>query len=148
VIPFGSTTPSSWNVPCNHPVETPTSERFIPMLERLILVTLIGMGCGSGAAVANDYPTEARVQYVLECMAKYGGATHARMYQCSCSVDRLAAKLPYADFVEADTYTRGKNAMGERGGILREGRRARDRREKLAQTVAQAEKACFLKTPE
>lgn len=114
------------------------------MSRKVVLASLIGCLC-AGPVVANDYPTEARVQYVMECMAKYGGATYARLYQCSCSIDRIAARLSYPDFVEADTYTRGKSAMGERGGILREGAHAREQRAELETIVSESEAACFLK---
>ncbi len=116
-------------------------------MHRMSLIPLVAAALSPVAfadpAPQHDYPTSARVQYVFECMAEHGGADFARMYQCSCSIDQIANALPYDVYEEADTYMRGKHAMGERGGVLREGRRAREMRSLLQKTKAQSEKECF-----
>ncbi|MFA7097363.1 MAG: hypothetical protein WC383_12905 [Gammaproteobacteria bacterium] len=91
----------------------------------------------------NDYPTEARVQYVFECMADHGGQSYGNLYKCSCAIDRIAAAMPYEKFVEADTYTRGRGVMGERGGEFRDPPRGKKMREELAQVEKQAKLSCF-----
>jgi hypothetical protein len=98
----------------------------------------------AGAASANDYPTQARVEFVIECMKLHGGQDYANMYKCSCSIDRVASVIPYEEFVEADTYLRGRSAMGERGSIFRDPPRGRALREKLQQAEEQAERQCFV----
>ena len=41
------------------------------------------------AAPLNDYPTEARADYVFACM-KTNGDTQQALRQCSCSIDVIA----------------------------------------------------------
>lgn len=108
-----------------------------------ITLSVLALCLFSAPALANDYPTTARVQYVVECMAKNGGPDYGTMYQCSCSIDQIARVLPYEDFVEADTYARGRRAGGERGGVLREGKRAREMRTLLTEAEEASRKQCF-----
>lgn len=95
------------------------------------------------AVFANDYPTDARVQYVFECMADNGGESYGNMYKCSCTIDRIAAALPYDQYVEADTFARGRGVIGERGGEFRDPPRGKELRTKLAQVEKEAMKQCF-----
>ena len=41
-------------------------------------------------AVANDFPTIERVNYVLECMREHPGAEFEMSSKCSCALDALA----------------------------------------------------------
>ena len=72
-------------------------------------------------ALANDYPTVARADYVFACM-QVNGQTRDILEKCSCSVDVIASLLPYAVYEEAETIMsirlRGGKAMGiwEYGG--------------------------------
>lgn len=101
------------------------------------MVSLLSTAC------ANDYPTEARVRYEFERIARHGGASHVRMYQCVRTASIGFPKSCLAVVCEGDRAT-----GGERGGILREGRRAREWRERLEQVIAGAQKAWFLKPAE
>jgi hypothetical protein len=92
----------------------------------------------------NDYPTSARVEYVQECIAQNGGNL-ADLYKCSCAIDRMADRLTYDDFVEAQTFAHYSTLGGEGGGIFRDPDRAKERA-KLYRTVeAEAYRACGLK---
>ena len=42
----------------------------------------------------NDYPTDARADYLLACM-KTNGDTRPALEKCSCSIDVIASILPY-----------------------------------------------------
>lgn len=95
------------------------------------------------AVFANDYPTDVRVQYVFECMADQGGESYANMYKCSCTIDRIAAALPYDQYVEADTFTRGRGVIGERGGEFRDPPRGKELRKELEKAETDAKKQCF-----
>jgi hypothetical protein len=58
---------------------------------------------GQGLApAANDYPTEARAEYVFTCMA-VNGQNQDMLRRCSCSIDVIASILPYERYVEAET---------------------------------------------
>jgi hypothetical protein len=51
---------------------------------------------------ANDYPTVARADYVFACMAT-NGRTRQILEKCSCSIDQIAAILPYDEYEAAET---------------------------------------------
>jgi len=93
---------------------------------------------------AHNYPTEARAEYVFECMNQLGGESYDTLYKCSCSIDYIADQLPYDQYVTLDTYVRGQHAGGERPEVLREGSLARDSRSKLAQLKDQAADRCLI----
>lgn len=66
-----------------------------------------GMGLMATAAAAaelplNDYPTVARADYVFACM-QVNGQTREVLDKCSCSIDQIAAVLPWAEYEEAET---------------------------------------------
>jgi hypothetical protein len=82
----------------------------------------------------NDYPTVARVEYVNECIAA-NGAKLASLYQCSCAIDRIAARLSYDDFVQAGTFAKYSTLPGEGGGIFRDS----DQAKKLARLYREVE---------
>lgn len=50
----------------------------------------------------NDYPTEARADYVFACM-QVNGQTPEVLQHCSCSIDQIAALVPYEKYEEART---------------------------------------------
>jgi hypothetical protein len=50
----------------------------------------------------NSYPTSARVDYVIGCMAS-NGQTHEMMQKCSCSIDLIAKAIPYEEYVHIST---------------------------------------------
>ena len=65
----------------------------------------------AGAAVANDFPTTARVDYVFGCMAS-NGQNQEMLERCSCSIDTIASLMPYKRYLQAETILR----MGQIGG--------------------------------
>jgi hypothetical protein len=95
------------------------------------------------AASRNDFPTSARVEYVNECIAQNGDSL-AALYQCSCAIDRIAARFSYDQFVEAATYAKYAALPGEGGGIFRDSAEARDRAKLYRQTEREARTACGL----
>jgi hypothetical protein len=72
-------------------------------MARLILFALLLPAVARAAdSAANDYPTSARADYVFACMAANGGTQDA-LRRCACSIDVIAAILPYARYESADT---------------------------------------------
>lgn len=92
----------------------------------------------------HEYPTQARVEYVFECMHKHGGENYTTLYKCSCAIDKIADQIPYNQYVTLDTYQRGKNSHGERPEVLREGKLARNSRALLARVKHKANNECML----
>lgn len=95
-------------------------------------------------ACANDFPTRARVEYVLACMEETKAPPTEAMYKCSCAIDAIADKVRYSDWVDLSTVANGITIAGERGGVMRDikdGRKLIDTYRKLQEN---ARKQCFL----
>jgi hypothetical protein len=93
-------------------------------------------------AASNDYPTEARAEYVFACMAT-NGQTQDALTRCSCSIDQIASILPYDGYVEAETVLRMRFAAGERGAMFRGTPVVGEIAANLRRAQAEAEILCF-----
>ncbi len=93
----------------------------------------------------NEYPTQERVEYVLNCIAKHGGLSYITKYACSCKIDKIAEKLTYKEYEEARTFTFMRSTPGEKGGVFRDPAQAKDLRTRLKEAEQRAEKLCFVK---
>lgn len=71
------------------------------------------------AAQANDFPTQDRVEYVLECMQQHPGKQEY-LYKCACAIDQIAQALHYDDYVEMATALRHRSMSGQRGAAFRD----------------------------
>jgi hypothetical protein len=88
-------------------------------MRRLVLAIAVALAAPAAAEEgANDYPTEARADYVFACMAA-NGQTQEVLSRCSCSIDVIATILPYDDYVAAETVLRMRLAPGERSAMFR-----------------------------
>ena len=101
----------------------------------------LGPHSTAGASKSNDFPTLARVEYVLRCMDYYGGQIYENMYSCVCSIDRIASEFSYDEFVRAEVLAQLRTTPGERGGLFREG--GRELVSKYFEITEAAEKSCF-----
>ncbi len=95
-------------------------------------------------STSNDYPTQARVEYVLQCMQKNGEQTYDTLYPCVCSIDKIANSINYDDYAEALTFTYMRSAPGEAGGVFRDPPRAKELRERLKEAEGKAKSFCFV----
>jgi len=73
----------------------------------------------SGSVLGHDFPTNERVQFVLECMREHPGPEFEMVQKCSCALDRIAEQLSFDDFITASTLAKAASIAGERGGALR-----------------------------
>lgn len=90
----------------------------------------------------NDFPTQARVEYVSQCMAEHGGANLDNMYHCVCAVDKIASLMNFQDYSEALTFTYMFDTPGDKGGEFRDPPKSEQLRTQLKN--AQKEAAiCF-----
>lgn len=122
-----------------------TMQRLCHARTAIALVGMIAI-CASGESVfaeasAHNYPTEARVEYVNECIGKSGGKL-ASLYRCSCVIDAIAQTLTYDEFVEATTYARYANLPGEAGGVFRDSDKGRALAKRFREIEADAYQAC------
>lgn len=93
-------------------------------------------------AVTNDYPTEARADYVFVCMAT-NGQTRDALRRCSCSIDVIASILPYEKYVDAETVLEMRQVQGERVGMMRTAAVANDFVRDLKRAQAEGDVRCF-----
>lgn len=97
------------------------------------------------SAVANDFPTQARVEFVLSCMDERGGQSYNSLYPCICVVDRIASRMPYREYTAAETLSFLYSTPGERGGFFRDAApRSRQRIKAFLAVREEAEAACFV----
>ncbi len=98
----------------------------------------------SSLAHANDFPTQARVEYVLGCMESHGGQKYETLYSCICVIDKIAEKIAYDEYVESEVFTQLRTTPGERGGVFRDPDRAGFLTQKISDITEVAEKSCFV----
>jgi hypothetical protein len=109
-----------------------------------LAVTALAMPAfGQGLAPGlNDYPTEARAEYVFACMAVNGQTPDARR-RCSCSNDVVASILPYERYDAAETVLAMRQTTGERVGMMRTAESANAMVQDLRRAQAEGEIRCF-----
>jgi hypothetical protein len=114
-------------------------------LRALLAVSCAALASGlPGSAFANDFPTQARVEFVLGCMLDEGGQSYDTLYPCVCLVDRIAEEMSYAEFVEAQVFSQLRSTPGERGGVFRDPDQAQSLPSRLAAVIERGRAACFV----
>ena len=93
-------------------------------------------------AQTNDYPTEARADYVFACMKTHGD-TQLALRQCSCSIDVIATLLSYDRYVAAETVLSLAQVPTRFGAMFRSPEPAKEAVKNLRQAQAEAEVRCF-----
>jgi hypothetical protein len=113
-------------------------------MRRLALALALAVAPVGGRAEPplNDYPTEARADYVFACMATNGQSRDA-LSRCACSIDQIATILSYEDYVAAETVLRMRQTLGERGAMFRGTTTAMAIVADLRRAQAEAEMLCF-----
>lgn len=105
-------------------------------------IAAVVAAAGSTAAIANDYPTATRVDYVLGCMAA-NGQDYLVMEKCSCSADVVADKLSYEQYERIETIMRMREGRGELGVMFRTSRALEDEVQAFRQAQIEADLQCF-----
>jgi len=98
---------------------------------------------GQGAKLPRyTYPTSARADYVIGCMAA-NGFQRQLLDKCACGIDVIADRLSYEDYQNAETILSLQQAgVGPRGGLFRDTPVAKDSLEKLRRAQAEANLRC------
>ena len=108
-------------------------------------VALLGLAASSHAQQrhpTNDYPTAARADYVIGCLASNGFKREA-LDRCACGIDVIADMLPYDDYEKADTILRmQQGGLGDRGAMFRDTPVAKQETEKLRRAQAEVNLQC------
>lgn len=90
----------------------------------------------------NDYPTAARADYVFACMVT-NGQSREMLDRCACSIDEIAAILPYEKYLEAETVLSMRRVGGERMSFFNSAAMAENMVAELRRAQAEAEVVCF-----
>ena len=103
---------------------------------------LLASACPAAAEPANDYPTVVRADYVFGCM-QVNGQTRIALERCSCSIDVIAALLPFGQYEEAETILRVRQRGGEKAAMFISNPELRARVDDLRRAQVEAELRCF-----
>ena len=76
-----------------------------------ILLALAARADATAEGGGDGYPTAARAEYVLACMATHGGTPDA-LQRCSCAIDVIASVLPFENYERAETVLRMRRSGG------------------------------------
>ena len=91
----------------------------------------------------HDYPTAARADYVIGCLAA-NGFKHELLDKCACGIDTIADFMSYDDYEKADTILRMQQGggLGGRGELFTETPIAKEETEKLRRAQAEVNLRC------
>ena len=90
----------------------------------------------------HDYPTAARADYVIGCLAA-NGFKRELLEKCACSIDVIANQLSYDDYEKADTILSMQQAsVGPRGGLFKDTPVAKETLAALRHAQAEANLRC------
>lgn len=109
------------------------------------IVLAAGLTAGDSRAIelpANDYPTSARADYVFACM-QTNGQTRAALDKCSCSIDAIAALLPYDEYEAAETILSVRLKGGENVAMFNNYAPLLEKVKNLKRAQVEAELRCF-----
>jgi hypothetical protein len=116
----------------------------------LTLATCAGLLLGAAAVARaaelelppNDYPTYARADYVFACM-QTNGQTREVLEKCSCSIDQIAALLPYAEYEQAETIMSVRQKGGENVSMFNSYAPLLEKVKNLKRAQVEGELRCF-----
>lgn len=120
----------------------PNLKLLLPLL--LIALTSCTTQPKQALTYINEYPTQDRVEFVLQCIKKNGGLRYETLYSCNCSIDKIASQMSFEDYTDATTYTFMRSTPGEKGGIFRDPPQAKKLRDELKNAQSFAQKSCFI----
>jgi len=104
---------------------------------------IFALAAGPVRAEDNDYPTSARADYVIGCMAANGNTREA-LLKCSCAIDKIASLMPYSYYEEAETALslQAGGGVGGRVGLFRDPPQIKAVIEELRKAQAEANLQC------
>lgn len=111
-------------------------------MKRILALVALAAATPALGQSGNDFPTQARVEYVLVCM-EANGRSPENLRRCSCKVDELASLIRYDDLVSAETVLRMQNMNGGRAEVFRGAGMMSTIVDKYRAAEAEAELVCF-----
>ncbi len=89
----------------------------------------------------HDYPTDARADYVIGCLAA-NGMKRELLEQCACEIDVIADQIPFDDYEQASTIMSMQQGGDPAFSIFRDTTVAKAEMEKLNRAQAEANLRC------
>jgi hypothetical protein len=116
---------------------------FDPRYSAIGFFLLLPLAAGPAYAEDNDYPTSARADYVIGCMAANGN-THEALLKCSCAIDTIASLMPYSHYEQVETALslQAGGGVGGRVGLFRDPPQIKAVIEELHRAQAEANLQC------
>jgi hypothetical protein len=111
----------------------------------LLIAALAALAPAASRAVElpqNDYPTTARADYVFACM-QTNGQDRIALEKCSCSIDAIAALLPYSEYESAQTIMSVAQRPGDNAEVFRSYGPYKEQVKNLRTAQVEAELRCF-----
>ncbi len=99
---------------------------------------------GAIPVMADEYPTEETVRFVLNCMTEMGGQTDENLYTCTCRYDAIRSAMTYSDYEEGYTFERNMKMPGEKGSSFRDNKRAEGLYKELLKVREKANSSCLV----
>ncbi len=112
------------------------------MIKATLIFVLAGAAFPVAAQVTNDYPTAARTEFVLGCMA-VNGHTPEMLQKCSCSIDVVASLISYEKYVRIVTVMRLQQVPGDRTASYRGAEWANAMIDEMKSAEAESTLKCF-----
>lgn len=115
------------------------------VLAAAFAAAVLGLTAGAGSAVElppNDYPTAARADYVFACM-QTNGQNRMVLDKCACSIDQIAALLPYEEYEAAETIMSVRQKGGESVAMFNSFAPFLEKVKNLKRAQVEAELRCF-----
>lgn len=130
------------NIPFTGRQKNETDRAYDPRYAATGLLVL-SLAAGPVRAADNDYPTSARADYVIGCMAANGN-THEALLKCSCAIDTIASLMPYSHYEQAETALslQAGGGVGGRVGLFRDPPQIKAVIEELHRSQAEANLQC------
>jgi hypothetical protein len=107
-----------------------------------VLPTVAPLARAASVGAEDDYPTQARAEYVFACMAS-NGQTQQALRQCACSIDVIASVLPFDKYEQAETVLRMRRSGGGYLGEMFRSGMANNMVRDLEEAQAEGEIRCF-----
>jgi hypothetical protein len=104
---------------------------------------ILFLAVASAHSAENDYPTSARADYVIGCIAANGNSREA-LSKCSCAIDTIAGIMPYSHYEQAETALslQAGGGVGGRVGLFRDPPEIKAVIEELRRAQAEANLRC------
>jgi hypothetical protein len=127
-----------------------TLTRIMRITTAAALLSLVAVSSAAENAPENGtdskfepYPTAAVTDYVIGCMLANGPSPDS-LRKCSCSVDIIAAAIPFQEYEKVETLMRMQQVPGAgRAGALRNTNWAKDSISHFKEVQAESTLRCF-----